>query len=182
MSDKYDDLEKLADLKNKGIITEEEFNLKKSQILNQDDNKQSIVRTNELPHVHGIRPKEVETALKILYISLGIGFLAGIIKASSAAQGLLASPALVMFFVFCIVGMQWLFISWIGKGRNWARITFLVVFIIGIPFLPVFLNFDKDPFSALISIGQTVLQIIALIFLFQKPSSNWFMEMKRRKI
>jgi DNA-directed RNA polymerase subunit RPC12/RpoP len=30
----YDDLEKLANLKNKGIITEEEFKLKKSQILN----------------------------------------------------------------------------------------------------------------------------------------------------
>ena len=36
MSSQYDDLEKLADLKNKGIITEEEFNLKKAQILNSD--------------------------------------------------------------------------------------------------------------------------------------------------
>ncbi len=47
MSSKYDDLEKLADLKNKGIITEEEFNLKKAQILNPDTNKQNINGTNE---------------------------------------------------------------------------------------------------------------------------------------
>jgi hypothetical protein len=47
MSSKYDDLEKLADLKNKGIITEEEFNLKKSQILNLDSNKQNINGDNE---------------------------------------------------------------------------------------------------------------------------------------
>ncbi|PKO02895.1 MAG: hypothetical protein CVU43_05605 [Chloroflexi bacterium HGW-Chloroflexi-5] len=33
MASKYDDLEKLADLKNKGIITEEEFNTKKKEIL-----------------------------------------------------------------------------------------------------------------------------------------------------
>ena len=43
MSSKYDDLEKLADLKNKGIITEEEFKIKKAQILNQDDNTQDNV-------------------------------------------------------------------------------------------------------------------------------------------
>jgi hypothetical protein len=44
MSSKYDDLEKLADLKNKSIITEEEFNKKKAQILNQDyDNTQDNV-------------------------------------------------------------------------------------------------------------------------------------------
>ena len=34
MSSQYDDLEKLADLKNKGIITEEEFNKQKAKILN----------------------------------------------------------------------------------------------------------------------------------------------------
>lgn len=33
ISSNYDDLERLADLKNKGIITEEEFQLKKNQIL-----------------------------------------------------------------------------------------------------------------------------------------------------
>ena len=37
MSSQYDDLEKLAVIsRNKGIITEEEFNLKKAQILNSD--------------------------------------------------------------------------------------------------------------------------------------------------
>jgi len=34
MASKYDDLEKLAELRDKGIITEEEFNKKKSEILN----------------------------------------------------------------------------------------------------------------------------------------------------
>lgn len=46
MTSQYDDLEKLADLKNKGIITEEEFNLKKSQILNLD-NKQNISKNTK---------------------------------------------------------------------------------------------------------------------------------------
>jgi hypothetical protein len=50
MSSKYEDLEKLANLRNKGIITEEEFNEKKLQILNLENNKQSIVGKNELVH------------------------------------------------------------------------------------------------------------------------------------
>lgn len=38
MTSQYDDLEKLADLKHKGIITEEEFNIKKNEILNSISN------------------------------------------------------------------------------------------------------------------------------------------------
>lgn len=52
MSSKYDDLEKLADLKNKGIITEEEFNIKKLEILDgarQEANKESFPQTKDKP-------------------------------------------------------------------------------------------------------------------------------------
>ena len=48
MSSKYDDLEKLADLKNKGIITQEEFNTKKREILNAE---QSMKKNDVIPSV-----------------------------------------------------------------------------------------------------------------------------------
>jgi hypothetical protein len=179
----YDDLEKLADLKNKGIITEEEFNLKKSQILNQDNNKQSIVIKNELPQNPAFRPKNVENALKLLYISLGIGLLSSIIRAFSADPKIPAPPEFILFFAICILGIIWLFIYKIGKGSNGARITYLVFFILGILFIPVYLkNLETDSTGTLFFVVQTILQIVALIFLFQKPSSDWFREIKRRKI
>jgi hypothetical protein len=48
MSSKYDDLEKLADLKSKGIITEEEFLAKKREILNAE---QSMKKNNVIQSV-----------------------------------------------------------------------------------------------------------------------------------
>ena len=127
------------------------------------------------------RPKKVGAAVKLLYITLGIGVLRSIMEASMHAQ--MASPAFVMFVTFFVLGIMWLFIHMIGKGRNWARITFLVLFIVGIPFsiLPLLQSLAAAPISGLLGIGQTVIQVIALVFLFQKPSSDWFREMKANK-
>ena len=71
----------------------------------------------------------------------------------------------------------------IWNGRNWARITFLVVVIIGTPgsIFQLLLGLTVTPISGLLDIGGIVIQIIALIFLFQKPSSDWFRKMKVKR-
>lgn len=121
------------------------------------------------------RPANVGIAVKLLYISLGIDVVRRIMEASTTTQ--MASPGFVMF----AFGFEWLFIYAIGKGRNWVRITYLVLFIIGIPvtILPLLLqSLAANPISGLFDIGQTVIKVIALVFLFQKPSSAWFKEIK----
>lgn len=129
------------------------------------------------------RPGKVETAVKLLYVTLGIGVLRSIgesMEVSMRAQSI--SPAYAVFKAFFVFGIMWFFICMIGKGRNWARITFLVLFIIGIPSAVFPLqSLAANPISGLLGIGQTVIQIIALVFLFQKPSSDWFREMKAKK-
>jgi len=127
------------------------------------------------------RPDKVGTAVTLLYITLGIGGVRSIMEASMNAQ--MASPGFVMFITFFVLGIIWLLIHMIGKGRNWARITFLVLFIIGIPFsiLPLMDSLSTNPISGLLGLGQTVVQIIALVFLFQRPSSEWFRAMKNSK-
>ena len=124
------------------------------------------------------RPYKVTTAVKLLYITLGIGVLRGIMGSSTQAE--VTSPAFVMFIAFFVLVVMWLFIFMIGKGRNWARITFLVLFIVGTPFsvLPLMQSLGANPISGLLGIVQTIIQIVALVFLFQKPSSDWFREMK----
>jgi hypothetical protein len=47
MSDIYDDLEKLDNLRKKGIITEEEFNIKKKELLNKGSQPTDIKNNTE---------------------------------------------------------------------------------------------------------------------------------------
>ena len=98
----------------------------------------------------------------------------------SSTQAEVASPAFVMFIAFFVLGIMWFFIFMIGKGRNWARITFLVLFIIGTPFsvLPLMQSLAANPISGLLGIVQIIIQIVAIVFLFQKPSSDWFRGIK----
>jgi hypothetical protein len=124
------------------------------------------------------RPPRVGTAVKLLYITLGIGVLRSIMDASMYTE--MASPAFVMLISFFVLGVMGFFIFMIGKGRNWARITFLVFFIISIPFaaFPLMQSVGANPISGRIGIIIIIIQIVALVFLFQKLSSDWFREMK----
>ena len=124
------------------------------------------------------RPPRVGTAVKLLYITLGIGVLRSIMDASMYTE--MASPAFVMLISFFVLGVMGFFIFMIGKGRNWARISFLVFFIISIPFaaFPLMQSVGANPISGRIGIIIIIIQIVALVFLFQKLSSDWFREMK----
>jgi hypothetical protein len=125
------------------------------------------------------RPEKVGHAVMLLYITLGIGVLMNIIEALMNAQMLSSASVAIIFQL----GIMWLFIYMIGKGYNWARITFLVLFIISIPFsiLIISKSLLTNPISGLLVIVQTVVQTVAVVFLFQAPSSQWFQAMKVNK-
>ena len=125
------------------------------------------------------RPSRVGQAVTVLYVTLGIGVLRSIMEAQRFPQGLSVGFVMfVMFVTFAVLGLLCLFVYMIAKGRNWARITFLVLFTIGIPFsvLPLLQSLAANPVSGLLGVAQVVLQFVALTFLFQKPSSDWFKE------
>ena len=128
-----------------------------------------------------IRPKKVGIAVKLLYMMLGIGLLRSIMEARMHAQ--MESPQFVMFVTLVVILTLCFLIHMIGIGRNWARITYLVLFIIGIPFSisPLLQSLSASPFSGLLGITQAAIQIVALFFLFQTSSSEWFRELKARK-
>jgi hypothetical protein len=90
------------------------------------------------------------------------------------------SIGFMIFVSISVLGILWFFIHKIWKGRDWARITFLVLYIIGIPFAVFTLlqPLMDRPFYGVLGIGQAVLQLVALVFLFQKSSSEWFKQMK----
>jgi len=79
-----------------------------------------------------------------------------------------------------VLAVMWSLIYLIGKGRNWARITYLLVFVAPIPIaLPDLLQvFRWSPWLASALLAQLVVQIVAVVLLFQKPSSEWFRQMR----
>ena len=137
----------------------------------------SKIKVNQMSKDHTSRPQIVGTAVKLLYISLGIGALGFILFAFSypypSSRMAIFS---ILFFVFVIIGPMWLFIYKIDKGRNWARITVLVIFILSVVcYLPSITEIlRRYPINTILGIVQLIVQAVAQFFLFQKPSSEWF--------
>jgi len=71
----------------------------------------------------------------------------------------------VLIFTFALIGFL---IFKISAGRNWACITFLVMFVIGLlPTLPLMLGeFSRAPVVGALSVAQVGLQGYAMFLLF----------------
>ena len=125
------------------------------------------------------KPKKVQTAVTILYVTLGIGILRAVIEASANAE--MAGVGFLMFVTLVVFAFMAFLIAKIGGGKNWARITFLVLFLLGLlpSILPLLRSFDINPLSGFLGLAQIVLQILALVFLFQQESGDWFRAHKR---
>lgn len=127
------------------------------------------------------RPEKVTTAVILLYVALIIGVLQSIMLASLLVR---TSPIEHVIFIFSsLIGVIWFLIYKISRGCNWARISILVMFIVGALFLlQAFLeSLAVSPIYGLLGIAQILIQAVALILLFQKPSSDWFKEVKTQR-
>jgi hypothetical protein len=120
------------------------------------------------------KPQHVGTAVNLLWASLAVGLvkmLMDFLNLSAAAPA--AFTNFVLIFTFALIGFL---IFKISAGKNWARITFLVLFIIGVlPTLPIVLGeFSRSPVVGALSVAQIGLQLYALLLLFTPPGRSWF--------
>jgi hypothetical protein len=113
------------------------------------------------------QPKSVSIAVTLLSIALGI--FAGRFIFS---LGLLYSQ-IVVINIFSFV-LSLFLIMMINKRKNWARISYLLIFstgtliyIFSIPYLYGYTMVSVD-------FLEIVIQISALVLLFNKSSSKWF--------
>ena len=120
------------------------------------------------------KPSQIDTAVSLLWASLAIGFVKSLMDMQH--MGSQASPAFINFILISVIAVMVLLIVFISKGKNWARITFLVLFVLGsLPSVPLLLGeFTRSPVLGAFSIIQFVLQVIALYLIFTKPGSSWF--------
>ena len=129
------------------------------------------------------RPSKVNRAVALLALSSVISLIVVFAKISSINPTNEAESALVTYgsgFV-AIVGLMsivfyGIFIYLIWQGHNWARITLLVLFLIGVLFysVPLIFSFALMPVLAFANLVQLVMQVIAFILLFNRESSDWF--------
>jgi hypothetical protein len=124
------------------------------------------------------RPKEVTRAVQFLYASFVIG---GIRTVFYLAQKLSGSTFLFgILLLLVLLGICIFFVSKIGAGRNWARIIFLVLFLIGLPLsIPGYIQDLRTnlPHGS-VSIIIAILQLLGVYLLFTRNSNLWF---RRRK-
>ena len=143
------------------------------------------------------KPNSVNNAVKFLYCAMTMLIISSIVHELLVPSAELEDLIdVVLFFIIvsimCIVLFYTIYM--IGKGRNWARLTWLTLFII-MHILYVWLIEDYvmflieiveefpfwvGKFTLLLSIGVYMLFIVALVFLFQKPSSDWFRNKKEQ--
>lgn len=124
------------------------------------------------------KPAQIVMATRLLWFTLALGVVNSALEwqflTSTTSVGLLVSTQLLTFAV-----VAWLTIM-ISRGRNWARITFLIMSIIGLPvvFMQFQAMFARSPISGAISVLQLLLQIGALYLMFSEPGRRWFRRAK----
>ncbi|TXF79216.1 hypothetical protein [Chryseobacterium sp.] len=141
---------------------------------------QKSLKTNTTMTIE-TKPQKTKTGISILIITLILGFLNVMltefltdIKSLSSAQGVFTT-----FFTFLIIGFL---IYEMNKGKNWARITFLILTVLGLFFLPFTLPmlFEQSLVIGSLSSINGILQIAALILIFSGESNKWFKQEDNR--
>jgi hypothetical protein len=135
--------------------------------------EQKTLQDQTLP-VTAIKPVAIRRAIGLLWASLAIGVVKtplDWVYLTSRASG--AFNAFVIIVTFAIM----VFFIWkIGQGKNWARIVFLVLFLLGIVpfFFIVRSEFARSPASGILSTVQSGLQAVGFFLVFTSPGKEWF--------
>ena len=121
-----------------------------------------------------VRPPQVATAIRLILISLVLGFLVSVTQAAKLVSGVPLVATLLVAIVF--YGLLGVFVSKILPGRNWARIILLVLVLIGLPFaVPTYIGqLRQNVLLGLVGIVIVILQVVGTYLLFTKNSNAWF--------
>jgi hypothetical protein len=124
------------------------------------------------------RPIGVTRAVQFLLASLAIGLIASVVRVAQLATG--ATLVVALLLVLAFFGVYLLFIRKIAAGKNWARIVFLLLVVLGLPFaVPTYMaELRRSVLSGSVSVVVAILQLIGTGLLFTKSSNLWF---RRRK-
>jgi hypothetical protein len=119
-------------------------------------------------------PKNVFNGVVLLFIALGLGILRAIIGIPMLEEPIAILITAIIAVPFIL--LEAFLIYMIYGGKDWARITFLVLFIVGIilDIENMIIWFFAVPILFVLCIIEIIVTIIALFFILQDKSSKWF--------
>ncbi len=121
------------------------------------------------------KPMSIIAAKNILYATLFLGVINWVIGqwGMDGRPNAPVAGAVVLILTLVVV---FLLIRQIGLGRKWARMVLLILFVAGLLMSPWTLPvlFKTNFLVGVLSVLQALLQLVALIFLFSRSSSQWF--------
>jgi succinate-acetate transporter protein len=110
----------------------------------------------------------------LLYVTIAIGILRSAMEDTRLAGiyglGFLVFVQIFVFTVLCLICF------FILNRRNWARIVYLVMTVIGTPLSikPLLESFTATPISGVLGVIQAAIGIVAAILLFRPQAASWF--------
>jgi hypothetical protein len=117
------------------------------------------------------RPKQVTVAVSLLWVSLALDIPVWFLAAARDQEMLNAGPLAFVVVLFAIQVTLYVFTY---RGRNWARIGVLILFVLdGLVFL---IPNPKPPgvLENTLDVVGLVMTLIALYLLFSRPGALWF--------
>ena len=130
------------------------------------------------PTTNSERPKVVSTAVLLLAASLLIGGIRAVFDLTHKVSGASFFVALLILIVF--LGVFFFLVSKIAAGRNWSRITLLVLLVLQLPFAIMgnLAEVRANLLQGSLSISIAILQLLGVVLLFTKNSNLWFKKLK----
>lgn len=117
-------------------------------------------------------PRQVKHAVTFLWAGLAFAGFSLFLDFRQTSQMPMPAATIAVLFIFF-----WSLLTIkIAHGRNWARITYLIFTIIGLPLnLPIVLaDFRSSAVLGLITATSVAIPILGLGLLFTGPSKEWF--------
>lgn len=134
------------------------------------------------------KPNNVTLAIRLLWGVLIIGVVNSALSWNYSISQVPADfPMNKDLFAFLMISITLGITAWliykISSGRNWARLVFLIMFIIGIITMAFSVSqlietFNYSKVISFLTLVTSLLQVIGLILLFSKEGNTWFTTQK----
>lgn len=126
------------------------------------------------------RPASATTAVQLLYITIVVSIVCSALNIAAikdrAASAITLSPGSMILTLAIVVIISLFFIINIGRGKNWARIIYLILFALSVinTAIHIKLFFSQGTLIGVATIANYVMALAAMILLFSKSSNQWF--------
>jgi|AP68_2_1055508.scaffolds.fasta_scaffold428132_1 hypothetical protein len=120
-------------------------------------------------------PKQLSTAVILLWASLALGVAKVITLMATMKDDPEKVMGLLIISLPIILLMAWVIYK-IGKGKDWARVVYLTLFIIGVTSAvgEILVYLSINPIISTMRLGDVLLSAIGIFILFKDSSAKYF--------